>query len=114
MASTITDRLAAAVDGVPVQTTGVGIIVLTQASGTNDVVCTSFPAISEWVTNQMFSWAPNASNTGAMTLSIDGVTGSKPLKKPNGGALAAGDIQSGLEVLLRYDGTNLKIIGSGF
>ena len=114
MVSTITDRLAAAVDGVPVQTPGAGIVTLTQTSGTNDVVCTAFPAITEWVENQIFSWAPTAANTGAMTMSIATVTGSVAIKIPNGGALAANDIESGLEVLMRYDGTQLKIIGSGF
>jgi hypothetical protein len=114
MVSTITDRLSAAVDGIPVQTTGVGIVILTQASGTNDAVCDAFPAVSDWETNQIFAWKPTAANTGAMTMTISGVTGSKSIRKPNGGVLAANDIQVGLDILLRYDGTTLNIMGSGF
>jgi hypothetical protein len=114
MVSTITDRLAAAVDGVAVQTTGVGIIVLTQASGTNDAVCDSFPAISDWIENQIFTWRPTGTNTGSMTMTISGVTGAKSITKPNGDPLAADDVQPGLDILMRYDGTDLRIMGSGF
>ena len=114
MVSTITDRLTAAVDGVAVQTTGTGIITLTQTSGSNDAVASAFPSISEWVENQLYSWRPTAANTGAMTMEITGVTGTKAIKKPNGDALGSGDIQIGLDLLMRYDGTDLRIIGSGF
>jgi hypothetical protein len=114
MTSTITDRLSAAVDGVPVQLTGTGIINLTQTSGTNDVVCSSFPVLTEWAANQIFSWRPTAANTGAMTMTIAGVAGAKDIHKPNGDSLAADDIQIGLDVLMRYDGTELRIMGSGF
>lgn len=114
MVSTITDRLTGAVDGVPVQTSGVGIVILTQTSGSNDVVCSSYPALTEWVDNQIFAWRPTAANTGAMTMTIDGVTGSKAIRKPDDTALSAGDIGIGMDVLLRYNGTTLNIMGSGF
>lgn len=114
MTSTITDRLAAAVNGAAVQGTGLGIVALTQTSGTNDVVCTSFPIITEWVANQIFAWRPTAANTGAMTMSVSGVTTLVDILKPNGDPLAAGDIAVGLDILLRYDGADLRIMGSGF
>lgn len=114
MPSTITDRLSAAVDGVPVSTTGTGIVTLTQVSGTNAVVCDASPGVLEWATNQIFSWRPTAANTGPVTIAITGVSETRDLKKPNGDALAANDIQVGLDILMRYDGTDINIIGSGF
>jgi len=114
MVSTITDRLSAAVDGVPVQIAGAGVVALTQTSGTNSVVCTAFPVVSDWEVNQIFAWRPTAANTGAMTMTITGVSGSQSIRKPNGAVLAANDIQIGLDVLMRYDGSVLRIIGSGF
>jgi hypothetical protein len=114
MPSTITDRLAAAVDGVAVQGTGIGIVILTQQSGTNNVVCTSFPILSNWVENQIFAWRPTDSNSGDMTLEIEGIAGAKPLKKPNGDSLLAGDVTAGLDIMLRYDGSVLRVMGSGF
>lgn len=113
MVSTITDRLAAAVDGVPVQISGAGVVTLTQTSGTNDVVATAFPPVTEWVENQLFAWRPTAANTGAMTLTITGVTGAKTLKKPNGSAMTNAAIAIGRDILMRYDGTDLKIMDAG-
>jgi hypothetical protein len=114
MTSTITDRLAGAVEGVAVQTPGAGIISLTQTGGTDAVQATALPAITEYSTNQIFAWIPTAANTGAMTMTIASASGAIPIKKPDGSALASGDIQVGLNLLLRHDGTNLRIIGSGF
>lgn len=114
MVSTITDRLAAAVDGVPVQLSGSGIAILTQTGGTNDVTATVLPTMTEWETNQIFAWRPTAANTGEMSMTISGVSGTKNITRPNGDPLVADDIQIGLDVLLRYDGTDLRIMGSGF
>lgn len=114
MTSSITDRLTGAVDGIPIQTPGAGIISLTQTGGTNAVTATALPAITEFSSNQIFAWIPTAANTGAMTMTLDSVSGSIPIKKPDGSALATGDIQIGLNLLLRHDGANLRIIGSGF
>lgn len=114
MTSTITGRLAGAINGIPVQTTGIGIVSLTQVSGANDVQATAFPAITEWVSNQIFTWRPTLANTTGMTMTVDGVTGSVPIKKPDGSALAANDVQVGLDIFLRYDGASLRIMGSGF
>jgi hypothetical protein len=114
MTSTITDRLTGAVAGVPVQTSGVGIVILTQTSGSNDVVATAFPGLTTWVENQVYAWRPTAANTGAMTMTITGVSGAQAITKPNGDPLESGDIQIGLDILLRYDGSDLRIMGSGF
>lgn len=114
MVSTITDRLAAAVDGVAVQGKGMGIVVLTQTGGTNAVQCSSFPVLTDWVLNQIFAWRPTAANTGVVTLSIDGIGSDRAVLKPNGSGLDAGDIQVGLDLMLRYDGSDLRIMGSGF
>ena len=64
--------------------------------------------------NQIFAWRPTAPNTGAVTLSIAGIGSDRAVLKPNGTELAAGDIQVGLDVMLRYDGSDLRIMGSGF
>lgn len=114
MTSVITDRLTGAVDGVPVQTSGVGIVTLTQVSGANAVQATAFPAITDWVENQIFAWRPTLPNTTIMTMTVDGIGASVPIRKPNNDPLGAADIQVGLDLLLRYDGTSLRIMGSGF
>jgi hypothetical protein len=114
MVSTITDRLSAAVDGVAVQIAGAGVVALTQTSGTNAAECTAFPVVSGWEVNQIFAWRPTAANTGAMTMTITGVSGAQAITKPNGDALESGDIQIGLDILMRYDGSDLRIMGSGF
>jgi hypothetical protein len=113
MPSTITDRLANAVDGVAVSTSGTGIVRLTSSSGTDNVTVTAAPTIEDWVTDQIFVWRPQATNTGAMTI-IHATAGTVSLKTPSGAALSAGQIQSGLDVMMAYNGTELRIIGSGF
>ena len=113
MPSTLTDRIANAVDGVAVSVSGVGIIRLTSVSGTDNVTVTASPSIEDWVTDQVFVWRPQATNTGAMTI-IHATAGTVSLKTPSGAALAAGQVQTGLDIMMSFDGTDLRIIGSGF
>lgn len=113
MVSTITDRLANAVDGVAVSTSGTGIVRLTQTAGTDSITVTASPNIEEWVRDQIFVWRPTATNTGPMT-ATHALAGVAAIKTPSGAALSAGQIQAGLDVMMSYDGTELRIIGSGF
>ncbi len=50
------------------------------------------------------------SNTGAVTLNIDGL-GAKSIKKNGSEALASGDITAGKIVPLIYDGVNFQVVG---
>jgi len=113
MASTITDRLAAAVEGVAVSLTGGGIVRLTQTAGTDNITVTASPAIEAWVLDQIYVWRPTGTNTGAMTVTHS-QAGTTNLRTPSGAALSAGQIQAGLDVMMSYNGTELRIIGSGF
>lgn len=115
MSSTITERVGGAVDGIPVQRMGYGIVRLTQTAGINDITVTASPDITDWIDGQHYSYKPTAANTGAMTVT-HAAAGATNLRKPNGSTLSADDIQTGLEVLMVYDSANtqLRIIGSGF
>jgi len=111
MSSTITDRLTGAVSGIPVSGDVATIVALTQTGGTNDITCTAYPAQTDWNTDQFYGWRATAGNTGPMTITISGVTGTKALKKAGGVAMASGDITIGLDILMRYDGTEVHIVG---
>lgn len=57
----------------------------------------------------MIIYKTTTTNTGALTLAVNGATAS-PVKKTNGTtALAAGDIVGGAYYTLIYDGTNWEL-----
>jgi hypothetical protein len=113
MPSVIIDRLSAAVDGAAVLRTGGGLVRLTPTAGIDNLTVTASPSITEWVIDQAFLMRPNATNTGAMTVT-HAAAGQVALKTPSGAALAAGQVQAGLDIMMTYDGTDLRIVGSGF
>lgn len=112
MASTITDRVNGAVSGVSV-TNGVGIISTENVAGTNTVTADASPTISGYLTNQYYSIRPANLNTGAVDVNI-GEGGLVDLLKPNGDELAAGEFNPALEYLIKFNGTNMRIITPSF
>jgi hypothetical protein len=51
-------------------------------------------------------------NTGPSTINV-GNTGAKPIKKPNGNDVTAGQLKVGIIYTLRYNGTNFILQGEG-
>lgn len=85
---------------------------LTGVGGTaNAVTATSdtsvVAAISAYATGQKFSITPTATNSGAVTIAIDGLS-AKSVKDTDGTALPAGAWVSGRQYILEYDGTNFR------
>ena len=116
MASVITDRVAAAVDGAPVTIggLGIGIIQCTNVSGTDTVLADTLPPIEEYSTNQYYSIRPFALNTGAVNVNFEDL-GEMDLHKPSGAELDPGDFNPAFEYLIKkYNSTSLRIVSPGF
>lgn len=81
--------------------------------GTGDAItCTPSPAVGAYADGMLVLLDPTAANTGAVTINISAL-GTKSVVKPAGGvttALAANDIRSNQQVILRYDGTNFQMM----
>lgn len=113
MASTITDRVAGSVGGQPVSLGGIAIIQCTNVSGTNTVLADCSPDIAGYVTHQYFSIRPFANNTGPVDVNFAS-QGLKNLLKPNGDELAADEFVTTLEYLIKYNGTEFRIVAPSF
>lgn len=93
------------------------IVISATAGGTNTYTASPTPSIESYVHGQKFLITFTNSNTGSSTLNISG-QGAKTLKKFSAGSLvnlSSGDISSGSQLIVSYDGTNsiLQIIGVG-
>ncbi|PQO47366.1 LamG domain-containing protein [Blastopirellula marina] len=73
-------------------------------TGTNTLTGTATPTRTSYTAGMRFAFIAQFSNTGAVTLNIDGI-GAVALVGPDGEALSAGDILIGGIVEVRYDGT---------
>lgn len=67
-------------------------------------------AATTFTAGRLYRIRSNAGNTGATTCAINGGTGVDIRKSPSSAALASGDIASGVELLLYYDGTYLQAL----
>lgn len=82
-------------------------------SGTNTITATATPTVAAYYTGQTFRFVPAVTNTGAVTVNIDGV-GAKAITKSGSTALVAGDLTAGVSVQVTYDGTQFQLItGAG-
>lgn len=81
------------------------------AGGTLAYTLTLTPALAAYTTGQRFYVKWNATNTGTSTLNVNGL-GVLTIKKNFNQDVIAGDLLSGSEMELMYDGTNLQIIGN--
>lgn len=84
---------------------------LSNVTGTNAIAATASPTIASYSTGAAYSFIAANANTGAVTLSIDGLT-AKSITKGGSNALVAGDIQAGMLVYVHYDGTRFQMIGN--
>jgi len=93
-----------------------GALFLT-AAGTADVItATGAPTITAYATGNSYYFTATGANTTNVTLNVDSL-GAKAVTKNGSTALVAGDIPSGAEAHVVYDGTRFQLInpvGAGF
>lgn len=76
----------------------------------NAYVFTPSPAIAAYAAGMTFRLKANFANSGAATLNVSGL-GAVAIKKLDGAtALVSGDIASGQEFVVIYDGTNFQMV----
>ena len=69
------------------------------------------PAPSAYVDGMAVAVKINVDNTGASTINVNSL-GAKPIKKPNGNDVSAGNLKVGSIYSMRYNGTNFILQGS--
>lgn len=79
--------------------------VLGSVAGTNTITGSMSPALTAYSGGMIVVFEPAATNTGAATIAINGLA-AIDIKKGNNAAIIAGDLVSGAEALMVYDGTS--------
>jgi hypothetical protein len=82
-------------------------------TGTNTLLGTLAFPITSYVTGAMYSFIVQNTNTGAVTLNIDGL-GAKAVLRNATDPIQAGDLVAGNIVVVLYDGTAFQLISVGF
>lgn len=82
---------------------------LITVAGTNTLTGVDTPTLNAYTAGAQFSFAPQNTNTGAVTLDID-TLGAKAVTKYGTTALAAGDLVAGSIALIEYDGTRFQLL----
>jgi hypothetical protein len=83
-------------------------------AGTDTLTGTVSPALSAYATGNQFSFVVANTNTGAVTLNVDGI-GAKAITRTGTTALIAGDMVAGQAVEIIYDGTRFQLVnGNSF
>jgi hypothetical protein len=109
---TSTNELIGTYDGIPSINDPFGInSQLSSVAGTNSITAAATPTLTAYATGSIYSFIAANTNTGAATLSIDGLT-AKSITKNGSVALSAGDIQSGKMTLVEYDGTTFQLVNN--
>ncbi len=75
-------------------------------------VITPVPAISGYITGQIFTWKSTHTNTLTSTLNVNGKGATTIYKGDGTVVLAPGDITSGQMVMVEYDGTNFQLLSN--
>lgn len=78
------------------------------AVGTDAYAISPTPAVTAYVTGDIYTFGADVANTGACTLNIAGL-GAKTIKKQKDQDLVTGDIEAGQIVTVVYDGTNMQM-----
>jgi hypothetical protein len=85
-------------------------ITLTNIAGTDTITADATPALTGYMAWQTFRFLVANTNTGAVTINIDG-QGAKSITKEGATALAGGDLVAGTVVQITYDGTRFQAMG---
>ena len=84
------------------------------AAGTDTITGTTSPALTAYATGNQFSFVVANTNTGAVTINVDGL-GAKAITRTGTTALVAGDMVAGQTVEIIYDGTRFQLVnGNSF
>ena len=83
-----------------------------EATGTNAKTITLDPAPTSYYDGLCFAFKNATQNTGAVTINVNGL-GERPIKKPNGNDIAAGNLKANSVYTVRYNGTNFILQGEG-
>lgn len=90
-----------------------GIIPLSAVGGTSTAYTATAPlGFSAYIAGQYFTFIPNATNTGACTLNINGL-GAVPIVSRGNSAIVAIQLLSSHPYTLYYDGTSFRIFAEG-
>ena len=91
-----------------------GAATFISVTGTDTLTGTVVPALSAYATGNQFSFLVANTNTGAVTINVDGI-GSKAITRTGTTALVAGDMVAGQAVEIIYDGTRFQLVnGNSF
>jgi hypothetical protein len=82
---------------------------LLTVTGTDTLTATSSPALTAYAAGNMFSFVVANTNTGAVTINIDGL-GAKSITRTGSTALVAGDMVANQVALIAYDGTRFQLL----
>ena len=82
---------------------------LITVAGTDTITGTVSPSLTAYTAGQIFSFVVGATNTGAVTLNIDGL-GAKAVTRTGAIALVAGAMVTGQVALVEYDGTRFQLL----
>ncbi len=86
------------------------LTIASSVSGTDTITMAISLGLNAYTAGQQFGFVAAGTNTGAVTININGL-GAKALKKfDNAVDLEAGDIATGQFVLVGYDGTNFQML----
>lgn len=89
-------------------------ILLATVAGTDTITASLSPALTAYANGQIFTLIPANTNTGAVTININGL-GAKALTKNGSTALEANDLVAGVTYSIQYDGTRFqKVAGSDY
>lgn len=82
---------------------------LVTVTGTDTLTGSMTPVLTAYAAGNQFSFVVANTNTGAVTINIDGV-GSKSITRTGSTALVAGDMVAGQVALIEYDGTRFQLL----
>lgn len=90
-----------------------GTLSFVSVTGTDALIGSLTPPIVSYQTGAMFSFIVQNTNTGAVTLNIDGL-GAKNVLRNATDPIQSGDLIAGNIVVVLYDGTAFQLISVGF
>lgn len=85
------------------------LVTLGSVSGVDTITAALNPAITAYVPGQRFQFLPSGSNTGAVTINVNGVGAKAVVKGSAGAALIAGDLVTSIPAVLIYNGTSFYL-----
>jgi hypothetical protein len=90
-----------------------GLVTLGSVAGTNTITGAYSPAVAAYVNGMRVSFKPANTNTGAVTIAINGLS-AVAIVKGSGDALVAGDLVASVPAFLIYDGTRFFLMNPLF